>query len=65
MIFIFRFCSNSAVMPTSEVHLVTGGCGYPGYHLGKKLAEDGHQVILFDIIKSEWPLHERMTVVQV
>ena len=50
---------------TPEVHLVTGGCGYPGYHLGKKLVEDGHQVILFDIIKSEWPLHERMTVVQV
>lgn len=48
-----------------EVHLVTRGCGYPGYHLGKKLVENGHKVILFDLIQLEWPLLDGMTVIQV
>lgn len=47
-----------------EVHLVTGGCGYPGYHLGKKLVENGHQVIIFDLIQLQWPLLDGMTVIQ-
>lgn len=48
-----------------EVHLVTGGGGYPGYNLGKKLAELGHQVILFDLKAPVWPLKENMEFIQV
>ncbi|KAJ8318879.1 hypothetical protein KUTeg_003970 [Tegillarca granosa] len=47
-----------------EVHLVTGGGGYPGYNLAKKLAELGHQVILFDLREPVWPLKENMNFIQ-
>ncbi|XP_048762350.2 short-chain dehydrogenase/reductase family 42E member 1-like isoform X2 [Ostrea edulis] len=47
-----------------RVHVITGGGGYPGFHLGKKLAETGKTVILVDIIKPRWPLHENMSFIK-
>lgn len=32
-----------------ERHLVTGGGGYVGLHLGLELLKQGHHVVLFDI----------------
>ena len=52
-------------MPMKECHLVTGGGGYPGYHLGKRLAELGRDVVLLDIRPPLWPLLDRMKFVQV
>ncbi|XP_025112210.1 LOW QUALITY PROTEIN: short-chain dehydrogenase/reductase family 42E member 1-like [Pomacea canaliculata] len=47
-----------------QVHVVTGGGGFPGFSLGKKLAEKGHQVRLFDIKEPAWKLHEGMNFIQ-
>ncbi|KAK3090039.1 hypothetical protein FSP39_008726 [Pinctada imbricata] len=49
---------------TCETHLVTGGGGYPGYHLGKKLAELGKSVILLDIRPPSWQMVEGMKFIQ-
>lgn len=48
-----------------QVHVVTGGGGFPGFSLGKKLSEKGHQVRLFDIREPAWKLHEGMNFIQV
>lgn len=48
-----------------QVHLITGGCGYPGFNLAKKLAELGHKVRLFDVKESVWPLPENVEFVKV
>ena len=32
-----------------QVHLVTGGGGYPGFHLARALARKGHRVIILDV----------------
>ena len=42
---------SSKAEQVSEVHVVTGGGGYVGLRLGRKLAEQGHQVMLFDVRK--------------
>ena len=55
----------SAVAEPDTVHLVTGGGGYPGFNLGRKLAQSGKQVILVDIIQPRWPLEENMKFIQV
>ncbi|XP_061175735.1 short-chain dehydrogenase/reductase family 42E member 1-like [Saccostrea echinata] len=55
--------SGSTTEP-DRVHLVTGGGGYPGFNLGKKLAQNGKKVILVDIIKPRWPLEENMSFIQ-
>lgn len=39
-----------------ELHLVTGGGGYSGFHLGKELARCGHKVKLVDIHAPLWPI---------
>ena len=55
----------SAAAEPDMVHLVTGGGGYPGFNLGRKLAQSGKQVILVDIIQPRWPLEENMKFIQV
>ena len=50
---------------STETWLVTGGGGYAGYRLGKKIAEIGHHVILYDIIDLQWPLLNGMKYIQV
>ncbi len=35
--------------------LITGGCGYVGFHIGKWLVEHGHQVTLYDL---KYPLSQ-------
>ena len=52
-------------MRKPEVHLITGGGGYPGYMLGKNLIEHGHKVVLFDVRLPVWPLLDGMTFFQV
>ncbi|XP_078318967.1 short-chain dehydrogenase/reductase family 42E member 1-like [Crassostrea virginica] len=54
----------SAAAEPDTVHLVTGGGGYPGFNLGRKLAQSGKQVILVDIIQPRWPLEENMKFIQ-
>ena len=49
----------------SEVHVVTGGGGFPGFSLGKKLAAEGHRVRLFDIKEPVWNMQSGMEFVQV
>ena len=48
-----------------ERHLVTGGGGYAGFHLGKALAERGHSVILLDVKEPAEDLPERTTFITV
>ena len=55
----------STAAEPDTVHLVTGGGGYPGFNLGRKLAQSGKQVILVDIIQPRWPLEENMKFIQV
>lgn len=43
----------------AEIHVVTGGGGYAGFRLGKKLAEMGHLVRLIDVNEPKWDLPER------
>ncbi|XP_048760577.2 short-chain dehydrogenase/reductase family 42E member 1-like [Ostrea edulis] len=47
-----------------DVHLVTGGGGYTGFKLGRRLAEIGKKVILVDIVPPKWPLIRNMSFVQ-
>ncbi|XP_067671145.1 short-chain dehydrogenase/reductase family 42E member 1-like [Haliotis asinina] len=47
-----------------EIHFITGGGGYPGYSLGKKLAEKGHTVKLFDIREPVWDLLNGMEFIK-
>lgn len=44
--------------------MVTGGGGYPGFALGKKLAKEGHEVRLLDIREPVWTLEPGMTFLQ-
>ena len=39
-----------------ETHLVTGGGGYAGFWLGKRLAGRGHRVILVDVRAPVWSM---------
>ena len=48
-----------------ERHLVTGGGGYAGFHLGKALVERGHSVILLDVKEPAEDLPERTTFITV
>ena len=50
---------------STEVHLVTGGGGFPGFSLGKRLAGCGHRVILFDVKEPIWTVREGMEFVKV
>jgi nucleoside-diphosphate-sugar epimerase len=50
---------------SDKVHVITGGGGYPGFNLGKTLAERGKTVILVDIIEPIWPLHENISFIKV
>ena len=51
--------------PRQERHLVTGGGGYVGLHLGKALLCEGHQVILFDVQGPLEELPEGITFIKV
>ncbi|KAL8586863.1 hypothetical protein ACOMHN_052739 [Nucella lapillus] len=48
----------------SERHVITGGGGFPGFSLGKKLAGDGHSVVLLDIKEPVWTMRSGMEFVQ-
>ncbi|XP_046567960.1 short-chain dehydrogenase/reductase family 42E member 1-like [Haliotis rubra] len=48
--------TRSSASKADEIHFITGGGGYPGYSLGKKLTEEGHRVKLFDIREPVWDL---------
>ena len=48
-----------------ECHLVTGGGGYAGYHVGKALIDEGHKVVLVDIHQTKYPMLEGMSFIQV
>ena len=48
-----------------ERHLVTGGGGYAGFHLGKALAERGYNVTLFDVKEPAEDLPDRTTFILV
>ncbi|KAL4240509.1 hypothetical protein ACF0H5_001300 [Mactra antiquata] len=43
-----------------EVHLVTGGGGYAGFWLGRRLASKGHRVLVVDVREPVWTLQENM-----
>ncbi|XP_064617969.1 short-chain dehydrogenase/reductase family 42E member 1-like [Liolophura sinensis] len=47
-----------------ELHLITGGCGYPGFNLAKKLVGLGHKVRLFDVKEPIWSLPENVELVK-
>ncbi|KAH9494403.1 hypothetical protein Btru_021811 [Bulinus truncatus] len=47
-----------------EVHVITGGGGFPGFSLGKGLVKKGHRVRLFDIREPVWELEEGMEFIQ-
>ncbi|XP_069123999.1 short-chain dehydrogenase/reductase family 42E member 1-like isoform X2 [Argopecten irradians] len=49
---------------SKELHLITGGGGYPGYTLGQQLIERGHNVLLLDLREPKWPMMEGMTFVK-
>ena len=48
-----------------HVHLVTGGAGFPGFSLGKRLAQMGHRVRLLDINEPVWIIPEDIDFVKV
>lgn len=45
---------------SQEVHLITGGGGFAGFWLGKRLAGQGHKVILVDVREPVWTTKENM-----
>uniref|UniRef100_A0A2C9K918 3-beta hydroxysteroid dehydrogenase/isomerase domain-containing protein n=1 Tax=Biomphalaria glabrata TaxID=6526 RepID=A0A2C9K918_BIOGL len=47
-----------------EVHVVTGGAGFPGFSLGKQLTKKGHLVRLFDIKEPVWELEDGMEFIK-
>ncbi|XP_076447537.1 short-chain dehydrogenase/reductase family 42E member 1-like [Babylonia areolata] len=47
-----------------EKHVVTGGGGFAGFSLARKLAEMGHSVVLLDLKEPVWPLKSGMHFVQ-
>jgi len=48
-----------------EVHLITGGGGFAGFCLGRRLAGQGHRVILADVNEPLWDLTNNMEFVKV
>ena len=48
-----------------EIHVVTGGGGFPGFTLGKRLAQSGHLVRLLDISEPAWELEDGMEFIKV
>lgn len=48
-----------------EIHIVTGGGGFPGFSLGKSLAKKGHEVKLLDLKEPVWDLEEGMEFIKV
>ena len=48
-----------------HVHLVTGGGGFAGFHLGNRLAAHGHRVILLDVREPLWTMTKGMEFVQI
>ena len=49
----------------NDVHVVVGGCGYPGYHLGMELRQKGHKVKLADVHEPTDDVSDQMTFVKV
>ncbi|XP_050392992.2 short-chain dehydrogenase/reductase family 42E member 1 [Patella vulgata] len=47
-----------------ELHVITGGGGYPGFCLGKELIKRGHRVRLIDIREPIWDLLDGMEFVK-
>lgn len=52
-------------LKSQETHLVTGGGGYPGFWLGKRLASRGHKVILLDVREPTWTMKPGMEFLKV
>ncbi|XP_041362475.1 short-chain dehydrogenase/reductase family 42E member 1-like isoform X2 [Gigantopelta aegis] len=55
-----RSCRDS-----KNLHLVTGGAGFPGFSLGKKLSQMGHRVRLLDAKESAWIIPDNIDFVKV
>ncbi|GFR84344.1 short chain dehydrogenase/reductase family 42E member 1 [Elysia marginata] len=56
--------TRSEAKQQKEIHVVTGGGGFPGFTLGKKLAQNGHQVRLLDIAEPVWELEDGMEFIK-
>lgn len=57
--------SSESPLQNPETHVITGGGGFPGFSLGKKLVEEGHRVKLLDIKEPVWDLLDGMEFVKV
>lgn len=57
--------SGASTGPTQECHLITGGGGYVGLHLGKALHLSGHRVVLFDVREPADIIPEGVTFIKV
>jgi nucleoside-diphosphate-sugar epimerase len=42
--------------------LITGGCGFIGFHIGRSLLDHGHQVVLYDVTYPDEDWDERLLV---
>ena len=57
--------TRSEAKQRKEIHVVTGGGGFPGFTLGKRLAQSGHHVRLLDITEPVWELEDGMEFIKV
>ncbi|GFO23641.1 short-chain dehydrogenase/reductase family 42e member 1-like [Plakobranchus ocellatus] len=55
---------SKATKQQKEIHVVTGGGGFPGFTLGKRLAQSGHHVKLLDISEPVWELEDGMEFIK-
>ncbi|CAL1526353.1 unnamed protein product, partial [Lymnaea stagnalis] len=56
--------TRSSAAKEPETHVITGGGGFPGFSLGKRLAKKGHKVKLFDLKEPVWELEDGMEFIQ-
>ncbi|XP_012937841.1 short-chain dehydrogenase/reductase family 42E member 1 [Aplysia californica] len=55
---------SSAQSRDKEIHVVTGGGGFPGFSLAKYLARKGHHVKLIDVKEPVWDLEANMEFIK-
>ncbi|KAK3802620.1 hypothetical protein RRG08_010391 [Elysia crispata] len=56
--------TRSEAKQRKEIHVVTGGGGFPGFTLGRRLAQSGHHVRLLDITEPVWELEDGMEFIK-